>query len=303
MEWSDFRVLLALARAGSVAGAARELRVDNSTISRRLAALEEALGAKLLIRGGREFAWTCEGRAVIEAAESMEAAATNAQRAVRASKLEVEGSVRVSVAPAFAQPLLRLLVPDLHERYPQLHVELSGAYQRADLAKGDADIALRMVRPEEPDLVARRAFECGWAAYASTSYLALRGHPASFEALSEHALVLYSSHMHNAPPMRWMEEYKGSARVVSRMDSLETACQAASVGGGVAVLPAFVGDPIPELRRVFTDCVASNTGWIVYHDSLRETARVRVVADALLAFFAAHAPTFSGCAEVATGHV
>ena len=77
-EWSDFKVLLALARAGSVAGAARELQVDNSTISRRLAALEEALGAKLLIRGGREFSWTAEGRSADRRGEAMEAAATRA---------------------------------------------------------------------------------------------------------------------------------------------------------------------------------------------------------------------------------
>ena len=100
-DWRDFKVLLALARAGSVAGAARELQVHNSTVSRRLAALEEAVGAKLLIRGGREFSWTAEGRTLLEAAEAMEAATTGALRAVRTSKVGVEGSVCISASPAF----------------------------------------------------------------------------------------------------------------------------------------------------------------------------------------------------------
>ncbi len=97
-RWSDFKVLLALARAGSVAGAARELQVDSSTISRRLVALEEAVGAQLLIRGGREFNWTAEGRTLVAAGETMEGAATRALRSVRTAKAEVSGTVRVSVA-------------------------------------------------------------------------------------------------------------------------------------------------------------------------------------------------------------
>lgn len=97
-EWSDFRVLLALASAGSVAGAARELHVDNSTVSRRLAALEEAVGAKLIIRGGREFNGTAEGRTLLSAAKAMDSAVTQAMLSMRTAKAEVEGTVRVSIS-------------------------------------------------------------------------------------------------------------------------------------------------------------------------------------------------------------
>ena len=175
LEWSDFRVLLALARAGSVAGAARELQVDNSTISRRLAALEDAVGAKLLIRGGREFSWTREGRVMLEAAEATEVATAAALRAVRASKVDMKGSVRVAVTPAMVHVLMRQLIPGLRQAHPELSVELRGAYGRADLVKGDAEIAVRMARPEEPDLVARRAFDCAWCVYAAASYLESHG--------------------------------------------------------------------------------------------------------------------------------
>jgi DNA-binding transcriptional LysR family regulator len=296
-EWSDFRVLLALSRAGSVAGAARELQVDNSTISRRLAAVEEAVGSKLLIRGGREFSWTAEGRAVLDAAEAMEASVAAALRAVRASKVDVEGAVRVSVAPAFTHILMRLMLPGLRLAHPLLNVEIEGAFQRTDLAKGGADIAVRMMRPEEPDLVARRAFDCGWFTYASSTYLESHGRPATVDALNQHALVLYTEIIQAAPPTRWLETYKATCRAATRVDSLECASLAAAAGAGIAVLPAFVGDPIPELSRVFTDAVALNTGWVVYHDCVRDNSRVRVVADALLEFFRSHEWMFAGTAK------
>ena len=302
-EWSDFKVLLALARAGSVAAAARQLQVDNSTVSRRLAALEEAVGAKLLIRGGREFAWTAEGRTLIEAGETMEAAATLALRTVRAAKGEVSGTVRVSVAPGFVPLLVRSVLPALREAHPALRVELDGGFQRADLAKGDADIALRMARPEEPDLVACHVFDCGWFAYAAASYLAARGRPATFDALAQHELVLYAEALHRVPPLKWMETYRGSARELLRVDNLEVACQTISAGGGIAVLPGFMADAVPGLERVFPERVAVNPGWVVYHEAARDSSRVRVVADALKDFFRSHEAMFSGGAAQGPGTV
>ncbi|MGH8123897.1 MAG: LysR family transcriptional regulator [Rudaea sp.] len=302
-EWSDFKVLLALARAGSVAGAARELQVDNSTVSRRLAALEEAVGARLLIRGGREFAWTAEGRTLLEAGESMETAATLALRNVRTAKVDVDGTVRVSVSPAFVPVLMRLMLPALRVAHPSLRVELDGAYQIVDLAKGDADIAVRMARPEQPGLVARPVVECGWFVYAATSYIDARGCPAAFDDLTQHHLVLYIESMHSVPALKWMEAYRGGALEVSRVDNLEIACQTISAGGGIGVLPGFIGDEVPELMRVFPNRVAVNTGWIVYHEAARNTSRVRVVVNALTEFFHAHSVMFTGVAAQGIGTV
>lgn len=293
-DWGDFKVLLALASAGSVAGAARELAVDHSTISRRLAALEEAVGAKLIIRGGREFTWTAEGRTLLTAAEAMDAAASQATLAVRTAKSGVEGCVRVSVSPGFVPVLMRLMLPPLRAQYPTLDVELRGAYQRVDLAKGEADIAVRMARPTETDLVARRAFDCGWFVYASDAYLQAQGRPESHADLEKHQLVLYIEPMHNIEPLRWMEPYRGATRQLSRVDNLEIACQTIAAGGGIAVLPAFIGDAVPSLRRVFDERIGVNMGWIVYHEALRDAARIRAVTHALAEFFESHAAMFSG---------
>ena len=295
-EWSDFKVLLALQRAGSVAGAARLLQVDSSTVSRRLAALEEAVDTRLLIRGGREFAWTPAGRALIEAGEAMEAAASGALRAVRTAKIEVSGTVRISVPPGFVPVLMSRLLPALRQAHPALQVELDGGFERVDLARGEADLAVRMVRPEEPDLVAGPSFDCGWFAYAAASYLEARGRPESFDDLARHALVLYTEALHRVPPLRWMEAHRGESRELLRVDNLEVACQAIAAGGGIAVLPCVIADSVPGLRRVFAERVAVNSGWVVYHESARDMSRVRVVAEALKEFLRCHEAIFSGAA-------
>ena len=111
-DWNDFKVLLALGRGGSIAGAARVLEIDHSTVSRRLAAIEDAFGAKLLIRGGREFAWTDEGRTALAAAEAVESAISDATRCIQTAKSDAVGIVRVSVSPAFVPLLMPMLATE-----------------------------------------------------------------------------------------------------------------------------------------------------------------------------------------------
>ncbi len=128
-EWSDFKILIALSRGGSVAGAGRELGIDGSTVSRRLAALEDSMGVRLIVRGGREFAWTAEGRAALAAVEAMDSAVAVVVRSCREAKLRVSGAVRVSLPPAFVPILLSKLVPALRETQPTSKLDLSGDFR------------------------------------------------------------------------------------------------------------------------------------------------------------------------------
>jgi DNA-binding transcriptional LysR family regulator len=293
-QWDDFKVILALSRGGSVAAAARELQVDNSTVSRRLSSLEDALGAQLLIRSGREFAWTALGGAALESARSMEAAVASALRAVAAGKEEVTGTVRVATVPSLLPDLVQHVLPALRATHPALTVEFGGSYQRVDLARGEADIALRFARPQEPDLVARSAIEMGWFVYAAPAYLQLAGYPSSYDELRQHRLVLYVQQMHAVAPLCWMEQYRASSQDATRVDSIGMAGTMAASGAGIAVLPTFVGERLPGIQRVFRERVGTNTGWIVYHESVRNSARVRAVAEGLLRYFARHEALYSG---------
>jgi len=291
-DWSDFKILIALSRGGSVAGAARELGVDSSTVSRRLAALEEAIGVRLLVRGGREFAWTAEGRVALNAAEAMARAVDEATRCFRAATLDASGTVRVSMSPAMVPILLAKLMPQLRVRFPMLKLELSGDYHRRDLAKGEADVAVRMAQPTEPDLIGKHAFDAGWCLYASADYLAQCGRPDSLEALRGHALVLFKETMHSIGPFGWLEPYRGSD--ATRVDNIQAAVQLVLAGTGICLLPAMNEHVAPSLVRVLPTPLTSNQGWVVYHESARDTARVRATVDLLLEFFDQEVELFSG---------
>lgn len=294
-EWSDLKVVLAVARARSVAGAARAMGVDQSTVSRRLAALEDSVGAALVVRGGREVTLTAEGRLLLEAAERVEAIVDEAALALRASKTEVSGTVRITCPPGALRHIITALKA-AREKYPQLAYEASGDYRTLDLTKGEADLALRGFRPTEPDLVVRKLVDIGWAVYASRPYQAARGLPATFGELASHALVLYPAAMHSVLGMKWMDNHKGPGTEVMRVDNIELAQQVILAGDGIGVLPSFMVSHYPDVIRVFPDRVAQTTFYCVYHETARNTARVRIAADVIAEYFEANAAMFDGTA-------
>jgi len=281
-DWNDFKVLAALAEAGSVAGAARALGIDHSTVSRRLTALEQALGAQLLVRGGRGLDWTDEGRTALAAS-----------RNIRAAKSEIAGVVKLSCPSALA-PVLTPVLAALHSAHPLLSIELIGENRTIDLAKGDADIALRMFRPSEPDLVCRHSIDIGWGLYAARSYVTVHGVPASIDALSRHRLILYVEALREVAGPRWIEDHASAHNGLMRVDNPEVAAQAIAAGTGLGVIPCFMAALHPDLIRVFSEPVVSSTGWIVYHQAARDTARVRCAVDALTAFFQSQTGLFCG---------
>ena len=279
-DWSDFKVLIALGDAGSVAGAARTLGVDSSTVSRRLTALEEAVGATLIVRGGREFTVTADGRALLEAAHAMANASRKAVAAVRAGKQEIAGTVRISCVSDLVSMLTEML-PIARQRHSALDIAILAAQRSVDLARGEADIAIRHFRPTEPDLVLKQTVDFGWAVYASKSYAAQQALPVSPADLKNHPLVLYSESLTHIPALRWLENYALGTRNIVRVDSPATARQVVASGAGIGVFICQQGEGNPELIRVFPEPVAATATYIVYHESLRGSARIRVVADLL----------------------
>lgn len=292
-EWSDFRVLLALHRGNSVVGAARILGVNASTVSRRLAALEAALGATLIVRGGREFTFTAEGRAALAAAETMDAAVTAAGGSVRASRAQIEGVVRVSVAPSlheFLGPVPELVAA----AHPGLSVELRSGRAVDDLARGDADIAIRSNRRLPADLVVRHAFDLGLGLYASTRYLECAGRPATAEELRGHRLILYTAEFGDQPFAAWLAQYASPGVPSTTVDNVEMARRLISADEGIGVLYCCHADALPGLERVLPDPVAHTAMCLVYHRSLRGSARVGAVAGILVGRIAAHREELAG---------
>ena len=293
LEWSDFKIVLALGRGASVAGAARILGVDGSTVSRRLAAAEEAFGAVLIVRGGTKFSFTAEGKAALAAAETMEAAVIAAAAAVRTSKTELQGIVKISCAPSsvhFLLPFPKLVA----ERHPGLDIELISARTVIDLAKGDADIAMRAVRPTDLDVIVRHNFEWGSCAYAAITYLKEHGQPTTFEDLSRHKLVRYDDSFLRASFAKWIEPYVSTTTSNMRVDSIDMAHNMIAAGRGIGMLFCCNGDADPRLARVFPEPIDMMQGWIVYHESSRGSARIKTVAELLIEYVVERRHMLSG---------
>jgi DNA-binding transcriptional LysR family regulator len=292
-NWSDFRVVLALRNEGSVAGAARVLGVDASTVSRRLAAAEETFGATLIVRGGGDFSFTSEGLAIAEAAEMMDVTVNTTRQTVRSMREEPTGTVRVACVPTAAH-VLRPLVAEIAQANAGLHVDLMSSISGINLAKGDADIAVRTIPPKDPGLVIAYSFTWGSCLYASRDYLARHGRPDAPEGLRDHTLVRYGAPLLHAKAFGWVEQFADPDRPATRVENSDSARVIIESGGGIGPLFCAVGDTCDGLERVFPDPFDQMDSWVMYHESVRGSHKVRVVLDALTAFLRARRPMLSG---------
>jgi|GEM_PF-5510921 len=282
-NWSDFRVVLALRNEGSVAGAARVLGVDGSTVSRRLAAAEEAFGATLIVRGGGDFVFTPEGSAIANAAEKMDATVNTTRISVRSMREAPAGTVKVACVPTAAH-VLRPLVDEIAQTHSGLHVDLMSSISGIDLGKGDADIAVRTIPPKDPGLIIATAFTWGSCLYGSKDYLMKHGRPDAPEGLRDHTLVRYGGPLLHTKAFGWVEQFADPDRPATRVENSDSARIIIEHGGGIGPLFCAVGDTCTSLERVFPNPFDQMDSWVLYHESTRGSHRMRVVLDALVAF-------------------
>jgi DNA-binding transcriptional LysR family regulator len=292
-DWNDLKVILALHRGGSVAAAARTLSVDPSTVSRRLSAIEGAMGTILLNRGGREFHFTDAGRTAVAAAEAMEAAMSEATLAVRSSRMELAGIVRIACPPSIVH-FLEAFEPLLSDAHPGLAIELLSGRAPSDLSKGEADIGIRSLGVVDLDLVVAHRFDLGSCVYASDEYLSEHGAPDTPSDLRTHRLVRYGQAFLHLPAFNWIEDFADPAGSAVRVDSIDMARSLVSGGRGIGALYCAIGDRTPGISRVFEDPIDQMECAVVYHRSARGSARIRAVLDLLIGYFARRRHDLSG---------
>jgi DNA-binding transcriptional LysR family regulator len=278
LEWDDLRFFLAVQRARSHAGAARVLGVAPTTIGRRIAALEDIVGARLFTRTPDGLAATAAARALLPRAERIEAEALEAERELSGADARPTGSVRITCGDGFATLMLAPALPAFLQANPGLDVVVRAEVRALDLARGEADVALRNFRPREKSLVARRLGTEQQRLYASPAYLARRGTPRAARDLGAHDLVLYDREFDRIPTQAWLLRTAPDARLAVRASNTATLHAACGAGAGIAILSsAFVrGDPrfvevLPALA------VPDIELWAVIHPDLRNSARVMAV--------------------------
>jgi DNA-binding transcriptional LysR family regulator len=274
-EWDDLRVFLAVHRTGSHAAAGRLLRVAPTTIGRRVAALEAAVGSRLFTRRPEGLVGTAAAAALAARAERVEAELLDAERELSGADARPTGTVRITCGDGFAAFVLAPALPAFLAEHPGLAVEVLADVRALDLTRGEADVALRNFRPRERSLVARRLGQERTALHAATAYLARRGRPRTARDLAAHDLVLYDRAMDRQQGQAWLRQVAPEARVAVRANSTTMLHAACAAGAGLALLStAFVRDDA-RLEPVLPSLAPPPLElWAVTHADLRASARV-----------------------------
>jgi DNA-binding transcriptional LysR family regulator len=289
-DWNDLKYFLACWRAGSLAGAGRLLKVDQTTVGRRLAAFEQAVCVRLFDRSPDGFAITAAGEALLETAQAVEQGMIDIERRASGQDARLSGVVRLATSETLSATFLAGALASLHQEHPDIELELVTGATSLNLLRREADIALRAgARPTQMSLIARRLGTVAWSAFASDAYLARHPAPGPRGPLDGHEVIGFIEELAQIPPARWLAEHDAGARIVLHTNSILTAHNACLGGWGVACLPAFVAARTPTLARVIPPDAAGVHGdvgsaevWLVVHPDLARNARMRAVMDHLV---------------------
>lgn len=277
MNWDDLRFFLVLAQEGTLSGAARRLRKEHTTVARRVEALEQAVGTKLFDRMPAGWRLTPDGQQLVPLAERVEVDALAFERMANSSEI-ARGVVRISVPPVAGRILFAPRLAALLAEHQGLEFELIGSSHVANLARREADVAIRMVNPTEPGLIAQKLAELGVGLYGAHDYVATVPE-------ENWELCGYDDTSYDLAKTEWARRLLGR-NIVCRLRANDTASVQAFVaaGLGVAVLPRYLGDTDTRLTLVREDEKGESREpiWIVVHPDMRRSPRVRMVMNALI---------------------
>jgi len=281
-DWNDLKAFLAVAETGSTLSAAQALRVSQTTVARRIAALEAATGLNLFERRQAGYALTPVGEAMLGSAAAVRDAADRFGEAASASSREVGGTVSLTTMEIFAVTILPPILRDLRAAHPGIHIQLDTSDEQRDLASGAADIAIRSSKqPTGAGLVGRRIADNPWTVYCSRDYADRHGLPHSREQLAAHPFIGGGGGVWT-PYLAWLRQYGLEDSVVMQYDSAPGLLAGVRSGMGLTILPGFIANREADLIRCIPPKKEDTTGlWLLTHERLRHVPRVRLVLDFL----------------------
>jgi DNA-binding transcriptional LysR family regulator len=292
LEWDDLRYVLAVANAGSLAGAARKLNVNHTTVLRRISAFEKRVGLRLFERLPSGYVLTAGGEELIAAARHLEDTIANVERKLAGRDLRVSGTVRVTTTDTLIASILPEILAEFRAAHSGIQIELAVSNLMLNLSKRDADIAIRPAKDPPETLVGRRVARIAFAIYGSPHYLAK--HP-DIDDLAAHEWVGPDDSLAGTSVAQWMRSNLPGSEIALRADSLLVLRQAAQAGLGLAALPCYLGDTSPNLVCVHEPIAAMETAlWILTHEDLRHTARIRAFTEFAANAFAQRRPLLEG---------
>lgn len=282
MDWDDLRTFLAIARHGNLSAAARALGVTQTTMGRRLDGLHDRSGARLLQKTPRGFILTPAGEQILANVERIEAETLAIERLISGQDVRLEGVVRVTTVDALGAQILAPSLPALARRFPGITVELDTDTRNLSLSRREADIAVRIAKFEQHDAVVLKVGAMAFGAYAAAAWLDRHGPPDFAAGAPGHAVITMLPDLLALPEAAWFSARTAAAAVALRSNSRAVQLAAARGGLGLVCLPRYLGDGLPELRRLETGAPEPvREIWLGVHHDSRHTPRIRAVLDHL----------------------
>lgn len=284
INWNDLRFFLAVARTGSTLAASRQMRVSQATVSRRVTELEAQLGVQLFARSASGYSLAARGEALLPMAEAVELAVERFGHAVDAEARRISGRVRLTTVESAVNnwviPALRVL----REEHPDIEVDVITTDTNLDLARGEADVAIRFgTRPDQESLIVRHLIELEECFYASRELVTKLGRPVDYADVARYPLVSDSIDR-TGRFSRWIAENVPEGRIVQRVNSLSGIVAGVRAGIGAAVLPSIMGDDLRGLVRLLPPIAELSTPcWMVTTDAARNQPHVRALIDQVVA--------------------
>ena len=271
MEWSDVRIFLAVARSGTLGGAARSLQTSHPTVGRRRRALEQAVGHALFQRTADGLVLTEEGQGIIALAEQMEEGALAMKRQLEGQEQRLKGSLRIASADWFGAYVLPPILADFAKAYPDVDVEILTGTRLFSLAQREADVAFRIVPFDTADIVQRRLFRLDHGVY-----IAEEAADPKYGDGTGFRLITHDTSTGHFPDIAWMIESFPNAKPILRSNNRNVQGRMCREGVGIAVLPRVVGNQIPGIRRLeLPKQPPARDIWMGYHRDLRRLGRLR----------------------------
>ena len=295
-DWDDLKHLLAVARHGSTLAAGRALGLDQSTVQRRLAELERRFGQALVQRQPSGYRLTDFGQALLPHAQRVEEAVALFKQQLVTAAAEVVGIIRLTCPEPIVYRITQSdLLQRLSERHPALQVHFVISDKYIDLAKGEADVALRSGDTDDGELVGRKIGDSVWAVYASKSYIEREGSPQGVEDLGRHALVGFDNTMAKHRIGAWLRKVAPDAVFAARANSVLGMVYSAKAGLGLTPLPIALGDAEPDLVQVIAPVAELTRIWrLLTTSELRQTPRIAAFFDFIVSEIETLRPIITG---------
>ncbi len=280
LNWDDLRYVLAVARSGNLAAAARHLQVGHTTVGRRLNAIESELGTRLFVRTRTEYQATLAGQRLVAEANEIEARLDAVTLDISGQDQRMAGGVCISATGTFIDAFIVPEITEFRRRHQHIELSFSADSSVKDLRRREADIGIRSVKPVAPYLIVRPLCVIATAPYASADYLERNGAPSPRRQFAGHTLVRFPAVWKKEE--EWFDHCAGAAETVARFDRGSSAIAAIRAGLGIGLLECFIGDRDASLVRVIRTPVLRESWWLTIHEDMRGNARVRAASHFLV---------------------